>query len=242
MALLYYTHHVKYVGKTTKEEKMKKYFDVISQSPLFEGIGEDILPDVLDCLGVKMQSVKKNQVIFAEGDVAKYVGLVLSGEIRMVRDDFYGNRSIIMHMEPSQLFAETFACAGLEHMPASFVASEDSDVIFIDCKRILTVCSNACSFHNRLIQNLLRIVASKNISYDRKVDITSQKSTRDKLMTFLTHESKKNGSNEFTITYDRQELADYLGVERSAMSAELSKMKKDGIIDYNKNHFIINQQ
>lgn len=218
---------------------MKKYFDVIARSDLFSGIEKEILPDVLDCLGVTMQSVKKNQVIFAEGDIAKYVGIVLSGEVQMVRDDFYGNRSIIMHMEPSHLFAETFACAGLERMPASIVASEDGDVMFIDCKRILTVCNNACSFHNRLIQNLLRIVATKTISFDKKIDITSQKSTRDKLITFLNHEAKKTGSNEFTINYDRQELADYLGVERSAMSAELSKLKKDGLIDYNKNRFII---
>ncbi|MBR6800355.1 MAG: Crp/Fnr family transcriptional regulator [Eubacteriaceae bacterium] len=216
---------------------MKNFFDVIARSDLFSGIDSGILPDVLDCLGVTTQSVKKNQVIFEEGEAAKYVGIVLSGEVQMVRDDFYGNRSIIMHMEPSDLFAETFACAGLERMPASIVASEDGEVMFIDCKRILTVCSSACSFHNRLIQNLLRIVATKNISFDKKIDITSQKSTRDKLITFLNHESRKAGSSEFTINYDRQELADYLGVERSAMSSELSKLKKDGLIDYNKNWF-----
>lgn len=240
MAKVYYTSGRKSVGKTTKEEKMKKYFDVIARSDLFTGIDTEMIPAMLDCMGVTTQEVKKNQLIFEEGEPAKYVGIVLAGEVQMVRDDFHGNRSIIMHMEPSHLFAETFACAGLEHMPASFIASEAGEVMFIDCKRILTVCSNACVFHNQLIQNLLRIVATKNISYDRKVDITSQKSTKDKLMTFLTHEAKKAGSNEFTITYDRQELADYLGVERSAMSAELSKLKKEGIIDYNKNWFVIN--
>ena len=218
---------------------MKKYFDVISRSDLFSGINPEMIPAMLDCMGVTTQEVKKNQIIFEEGEPAKYVGLVLSGEVQMVRDDFYGNRSIIMHMEPSDLFAETFACAGLEHMPASIVASENGEVMFIDCKRILTVCSNACEFHNRLIQNLLRIVATKNISFDKKIDITSQKSTRDKLLTFLNHEAKKANSNEFIISYDRQELADYLGVERSAMSSELSKLKKDGLIDYNKNNFII---
>lgn len=226
-----------YVGKTTKGEKMKKYFDVVARSDLFSGIDPEMIPAMLDCLDVKTQEVKKNQVIFGEGEPAKYVGLVLAGEVQMVRDDLYGNRSIIMHMEPSDLFAETFACAGLERMPASIVASEAGEVMFIDCKRILTVCSNACIFHNRLIQNLLRIVATKNISFDKKIDVTSRKSTRDKLLTFLSHEAKKANSNEFTINYDRQELADYLGVERSAMSAELSRLKKDGLIDYNKNSF-----
>ncbi|MBE6037630.1 MAG: Crp/Fnr family transcriptional regulator [Anaerofustis stercorihominis] len=216
---------------------MKKYFEVLTKCPLFEGIDTNILGDVLDCLGVEVRAVEKNQVILEEGEPANDVGIVLSGAVHMIRDDINGNRSIIMHIEPSELFAETFACAGVEVMPCSMIAATKGEVMFINCKRILTVCNNACEFHSRLIQNLLRIVASKNMSFDKKIDVTSQRSTKDKLMTYLLHEAKKAGSDEFTISYDRQTLADYLGVERSAMSAELSKLKSEGLIDYNKNWF-----
>lgn len=134
-------------------------------------------------------------------------------------------------IEPSRIFGESFACAGIEVLPVNVVASEDTDVLLIDARRITQSCSNSCSFHSRMIFNLLNIVARKNLVFHQKIEITSKRSTREKLMTYLLLEAKKNGSNTFTIPYDRQELADYLEVERSGLSAEISKMKKEKMLE-----------
>ena len=167
------------------------------------------------------------------------MGLVLSGAVRMVREDFYGNRSIVAHIGPAELFGETYACAGIEALPISVVADEDSQVLLMDCRRITTSCCNACAFHNRIIFNLLKLVAVKNLVFDQKIQVTSKRTTREKLMAYLLDQAKLRGSNSFTIPFDRQALADYLAVERSAMSAELSKMQKEGILVTKGSHFIL---
>ena len=210
---------------------MKENLELLARSPLFSGMEEGDISSMLGCLGAREMKLTRSDGVFWEGDPAQSVGLVLSGMIQVVRDDFYGNRSIIAAMEPGELFGEMFACADVEVLPVSAIAVQESRVLLLDCRKILTVCSNACSFHNRLIRNLLRAVAEKNILLSQKIRIMSQPNTREKLMAYLLDQAKKRGSEEFTIPYDRQSLADYLGVERSAMSAEISKLKKAGRID-----------
>ena len=156
-----------------------------------------------------------------------------------MREDFYGNRSIVAHIAPSELFGETYACAGVSSLPVSVVADEDSRILLLDSRRIATCCSNACEFHNRVIYNLLRLVATKNLVYDQKIQITSQRTTREKLMAYLLNQAKLQGSNSFTIPYDRQGLADYLEVDRSGLSAEISKLRKEGVLESEKNHFTL---
>lgn len=218
---------------------MKKYFDLILKSPLFAGISAGELESMLGCLGARKQSLARFEAVFLEGDPAGMIGMVLEGGVQIVRDDVLGNRSLIGCADPGELFAETFSCAGAEVMPVSAYAAKDSVLLLMDCRKMLTVCANTCGFHNRLVKNLLQVVAEKNLMLTRKIRIMSQKTTREKLMAYLMEQAKLCGSREFTIPLDRQALADYLGVERSAMSYELSKLRKDGVLDTKGSHFIL---
>lgn len=210
---------------------MQEYFDVVARSPLFAGVGRNELSAMLHCLGTRTLDVLRGAPVFLEGDPAESVGMVLSGAVQVVRDDYYGNRSVITVVEEGELFAEIFACANIPTLPVSALAVQDSRVMLMDCRRILTVCSSACTFHTRLIHNLLQAVAQKNLALSQKIQFMSRRTTREKVMAYLLDQAKRRQSDSFTIPYDRQALADYLGVERSAMSAEISKLKKDGMID-----------
>ena len=216
---------------------MEEYFDILSQCSLFFGISRQEMGLMLNCLGGKITCIAKGKSVFLEGNPARFVGVVLSGAVQIVRDDYYGNRSVLTVVSPGGLFGEAFACAGVEALPVSAMALQASTVLLLDCKRVLTGCSNACPFHSRLVRNLLQGIARKNLMLTSKIRCMSQKTTREKLMEFLLEQAKQHGSAEFVIPYDRQALADYLGVERSAMSAEISKLKKAGRIDCSGSRF-----
>ena len=218
---------------------MREYFPIIKKSPLFQNINEESLDGMLNCLGARTAFYSKNQTIFWEGEPAKYIGVVIKGKVQITKDDFLGNRNIISLIEPSQLFGEAFACADIEKLPVTATAVTDSQILLLDCRRVITTCGNSCEFHNQIIANLLRIVAFKNIMLNQKIELTSKRTTKEKLMAYLLMQAKQHKSRIFTIPYDRQELADYLGVERSAMSAELSKLRREGRIDYHKSQFKI---
>ncbi len=220
---------------------MKKYNSVLEQCSLFDGIRMEDLSAMLGCIGGHTVSVGKGNPVLREGDPATHVGIVLSGAVQMIREDYNGNRSIVAHIAPAELFSETYACAGVTSLPISFVADEDSEVLLMDCRRITTSCSNACSFHSRIIHNLLRLVAVKNLVFDQKMQVTSKRTTREKLMTYLLGQAKINGSSSFTIPYDRQELADYLEVDRSGLSAEISKLRKEGVLESEKRYFALKE-
>lgn len=218
---------------------MQKYFNILRKCRLFDKIDDADLIKMLGCLGTKVESFDKKYTIFAEGSPAKYIGIVLSGSAQVIQVDYYGNRSILIEVEPSEMFAEAFACAETESMPVSVVANEPCEIMFIDCSHILHTCSNNCGFHQQMIFNLMKDLATKTIAFHKKVEITSKRSTREKLITYLSIYAKKVNSNKFEIPFDRQELADYLEVERSGLSAEISKMKKEGIIDCDKKRFVL---
>lgn len=216
---------------------MKKYFPILRKCPLFSHIKEEHLPALLSCLGASVKNYGKKETILEEGRPARYIGIVLSGAAQMVRLDYYGNRSIVSNAEPSELFAESFACAEVSSVPISIIATEPSEIMLIDCQRIIHSCSNACDFHQQMIYNLLKNVAIKNLLFHQKIEITAKRSTREKLMAYLTLQAKKAGSRSFEIPFDRQELADYLEVERSGLSAEISKLRKEGVLTSEKKHF-----
>lgn len=218
---------------------MKEFFAILSQCALFDGIAQADLDKMIDCLNGKTIHVTKGSPVFLEGDPARFIGVVLSGTLQIVREDYYGNRSIMAVLSQSELFAEAFSCAGLAAMPVSVIALTDCQVLLLDCGRILTTCGDSCHFHNRLMQNLLRETAQKNLTLTRKIRYMSQKTTKEKLLAYLLDQAKQHGSNEFVIPHNRQSLADYLGVERSAMSAEISKLKKTGQIDTRGSWFCI---
>lgn len=210
---------------------MKDFFEILSQCPLFQGIERSDLDSMLACLDGKTMKIAKGNPVFLEGTPARFVGIVLSGTVQVVREDYYGNRSIMTSLQPGEIFAEAFSFAGLETMPVSAIAMKDSEVLLLDCRRVLTTCSNSCHFHSLLLKNLLQGMARKNLALSQKIRYMSQKSTKEKLMAYLYDQAKQQGRTEFVIPYDRQALADYLGVERSAMSAEIGKLKNSGQID-----------
>jgi CRP-like cAMP-binding protein len=218
---------------------MKKYLEILSKCPLFDGIRNDELPRMLRCLGAKVEVFDKKYTIFAEGTPARHIGIVLSGKAQISQVDYYGNRSILSHIRPAEVFAEAFACAATASLPITVTASEHSEIMLIECDHILHTCSNHCDFHQRLIYNLMKDLATKTVLFHRRIDITSKRTTREKLLAYLTQEAKEAGSKCFDIPFDRQELADYLEVDRSGLSAEISKLRREGIIDNKKNHFVL---
>ena len=220
-----------------KEAAVENSLEILKACPLFQGVQEADMEAMLACLGAKQYTAGKGTTIFCEGDPAVYVGIVLSGAIRVIREDYYGNRSIVAHMEPGEVFGESFACAGVRSLPVSVVAEEDCRYLLIDCQRITVSCTSACAFHSRMIYNLLQLVARKNLVFNQKLEITSKRTTREKLMAYLMSQCKLQGKEEFTIPYDRQALADYLEVDRSGLSAEISKLRKEGKLLCDKNRF-----
>ena len=216
---------------------MKKYLEVIQKCPLFAQINEEDTMALLGCLGARVESYPKRETIFAEGEAALQIGILLSGSAQVVRVDYFGNRTLLSEIEPSELFAESFACAEVAKIPVSIVANEPCEVMLIDCVRILHSCGCACGFHQQMIYNLMKDVATKNIQFHQKIEITSKRSTREKLLAYLAIQAKRAGSARFEIPFDRQELADYLEVERSGLSAEISKLRKEGILHNTKNTF-----
>lgn len=210
---------------------MEKYFAILSRCPLFAGVVPEEMGLMLNCLGAREREIPKGEPVFLEGDPAGFIGVALEGAVQVVRDDYYGTRSVLTVIQPGEIFGEAFSCAGVETMPVSAFALKGSKILWLDCKRMLTVCSNACRFHNRMVANLLQAVARKNLALSRKIQFMSQRTTKEKIMAYLLDQAKTQGSSEFTIPHDRQALADFLGVERSAMSAEIGKLKKAGILE-----------
>jgi len=214
-----------------------KQLSSLKKCPLFENINDGDLTRALACLGAKAEHFDKKYTVFAEGAPARHIGIVLSGSVIVTQIDYCGNRNILAVIGPSEIFAEAFACAEIDSLPVSVIANEPCDVLLIDRSRILHTCSNNCDFHRQMIYNLMRDLALKTIMFHRRIDITSKRTTRDKLLSYLSFQSKKSNSKSFDIPFDRQELADYLEVDRSGLSAEISKLRKEGVLESNKNHF-----
>ena len=216
---------------------MKKYLKILSECSLFKDISPDDILAILPCLGAKVTAFDKKYTILAEGNTAKYIGIMLSGSAQIIRIDYYGNRSIVSGIEAGDVFAEAFACAGIKRVPVDIIANELSEVMLIESNRILSTCQNNCTFHRQIIYNLMRSLAQKNIMFHQRLEITSKRTTREKLLAYLSFVAQKNGSNTFVIPFDRQELADYLEVDRSGLSAEISKLRQEGILESHRKTF-----
>lgn len=218
---------------------MKKYLNILKKCPLFEGIDDTELLGLLSCLGAKVDFFDKKYTVICEGNSARYIGIVLSGSVQIMQVDYFGNRNIITEIGEGDMFGEAFACAEMEKIPVNIIAAEPSEIMLIDSRHILLTCSNACGFHQKLIFNLMKDLAEKTLVFHSKLDIISKKTTSEKLMAYLMNEARVQGKNSFLIPFDRQELADFLGVDRSGLSVEIGKLKRARIIDNHKNHFTI---
>ena len=218
---------------------MKDFLPVIRSAQLFSGISEEELTAMLPCLRAEKKDFPKDAFLLRAGDTADAIGLVLSGTVLIVQEDIWGNRNILSKAGPGQTFAAAYACAPGSRLNGNVIAETPVTALFINVQRILNVCPAACSHHSRVIRNLLGELAGKNLRLSDKLTHTGQRTTRAKIMSYLSAEAQRLGTYDLEIPFSRQQLADYLGVERSGLSLELGKMKKDGVLDYHKNHFVL---
>ena len=218
---------------------MKEFLSVIRSSQLFSGVSEDELTAMLSCLKAESRDFPKDAFLLRTGDTAESIGLVLSGSVLVIQEDIWGNRNILSKAGPGQTFAAAFACAPGSRLNVSVVAEAPVTAMFLNVKRILTVCPSACTHHSRIIRNLLGELAGKNLRFSEKLTHMGQRTTRAKLMSYFSAEAQRLGRYEFDIPFSRQQLADYLGVERSGLSLELGKMRSEGLLDFQKNHFVL---
>ncbi len=218
---------------------MKNFLPTIRSSQLFSGISERELTPMLSCLDTKLESFSKDVFLLRAGDTTESIGLILSGSVLIIQEDIWGNRNIISKEGPGQIFAAAFACAPGSVLNVSIITETPVTVMFLNVKRILNICPSACTHHSRMIRNLLSELAVKNLLSNEKLTHMGQRTTRAKLMSYFSAEAQRLGKYEFDIPFSRQQLADYLAVERSGLSLELSKMKKDGLLDFHKNHFVL---
>ncbi|HIT34828.1 MAG TPA: Crp/Fnr family transcriptional regulator [Candidatus Faecousia intestinigallinarum] len=208
-------------------------------SQLFRGLDEAEITSLLGCLNAVERSFQKGEVILSEGSITENIGIVLSGMAVISCNDIWGNTSILGNVAPGSVFAEVYACIPGQPMLVTVSAVEDTSVLFMNVGRVLATCTNACPFHTRLVRNLLTVCAHKSLQLSQRIQHTSSKFIRGRLMSYFSECAKRAGSNSFLIPYNRQQLADYLNVDRSTMCNELSKMQKDGIIEYERNRILL---
>ena len=213
----------------------EKYLDIIESTNLFKGINSAERGILLECMNAKTENIKKGQIILLAGNKLEFFGLVFSGLFHIIRENYEGNRKLIAAMPPGGLFAEALCCAGVKISPVTVVAAADSCYMKLYFPRFLNICSVSCPFHVKFIENMTGIIAKKNLMMHNKMEILELKTIREKVMRYLESFSE----DDITLPFNREEMANYLCIERTALSHELIKMKKDGLIDYKKNRFIL---
>ena len=216
-------------------KNIKNIFDRIKNNPLFHGIEYNDFERMFCCIEAKTQKYKKDDIVLLSGGTISFVGVILSGGVIIIKEDIDGNIMLLTELTTSDIFGEVFACAGIDRSPVTVQVSEDSEILFINYKKIIAVCSSACGFHSKLIENMLSLIARKNLMLNQKIEILSKRTTRDKLLAFF--DMHRNAAKTFTIPYNREEMAQYLCVDRSAMSSELCKMRDEGLLRFHKNLF-----
>ena len=206
-------------------------------TPLFEGIAPEDRKAMLGCVGYHLAQFHRGDIVALEGENVKHIGIVLSGAVDMVKEDIWGNKTMLVRMGKDDIFGESFACGSDTLSVVTFLVSEDARILFMPFGRVMRSCAMSCEFHHRLTENMVRIIADKNRDLMRKVEVVSKRTTREKLLTYLSLQAQLQGTRYFEVPLSRVELAEYLCVDRSAMTRELAKMKADGLIDYDKNCF-----
>lgn len=218
---------------------MEKYIEILKRTNLFAGVGSEDISAMLHCLQARLVTFEKGEYVFHEGEHLHHITVLVKGKLLIQQDDFWGNRNIIHVVRIGEMFGEAYVAPESGLLPNDVVAEEDSAVIFFDIRKILTVCSSVCRFHTMVIQNLFFAISEKNRTLVQKITHMSKRSTRAKLLSYLSEEAKRQNKSQFTIPFTRQQLADFLCVDRSAMSNELGKMRDEGILQFEKNRFML---
>ncbi len=218
---------------------MDDFLYVIKRSPLFYGLRDDEIPTMLQCLAAEQRIFQAGESIFRMGQAATDFAMIVKGRGQVIRENFWGGEEGYEILEPGSLFGQEFACAQATVLPVGLIALEECEAVFMEYKRMINVCSLACGFHNRLLQNMLRILADQTVWMDRTIRHMSQKTIREKLLSYLSEEAVRHGSPSFEVPFNRKELAEYLAVDRSAMSSELGRLQKEGFLEVTRNRFVL---
>jgi len=218
---------------------MKKFIPILKRTKLFAGISEEEISSMLSCLDARLGEYKKGEYVLREGEHLSHITVLVSGELHIQRDDYWGNRAIVNRIGVGEMFGEAYIAPESGALLNDVVAVEDSAVIFFDLRKMMTVCSSACRFHSMVVQNLFFAISEKNRTLVQKLGHIAKRTTREKLISYLSEEAKKQNSSSFTIPFNRQQLADFLSVDRSAMSNELCKMRDEGLLEFEKNQFML---
>ena len=216
---------------------MKEIFDIVKNNNLFEGIILSDFAKMMTCLSPIRKKFSKGEMVLNTGDRVDHIYIVLSGSVKIVKNDIDGKENILTELSVSEIFGEVFSCANILHSPVTVITLEDSEVLFLDYKKSVTSCQSACCYHSKLIANMLKLLANKNMMLQQKIELLSKRTTRERLLLYF--EMHRGTEKKFTIPHSRENLASYLCVDRSAMSNEFSKMQKEGMIKYSKNQFEI---
>ena len=216
---------------------MEKYIPVLKRTQLFSGVAEREIAAMLSCLDARIKKYSKGESVVRHGEYLSSIMVLVDGNLHVQREDFWGNRSIIQNICAGEMFGEAYLSPESGAILNDVAAASDSTVIFFDVKRIITTCSSACRFHSMVVQNLFFALSEKNRRLVQKIGHMAKRTTREKLLSYLSDEARRQNSVDFSIPFNRQELADFLSVDRSAMSAELSKMKDEGLIEFERNKF-----
>lgn len=216
---------------------MKKFIPILKNTKLFAGVSKEEIVGMLSCLDARMQTYKKGEYVLRQGEHLNYIMVLVEGELHIQHDDYWGNRAIVNRIDIGEMFGEAYIAPESGALLNDVIAVEDSTVIFFDVRKIITICSNGCRFHSMVVQNLFCAISEKNRCLLQKLGHMSKRTTREKLISYLSEEAKRQSSAIFTIPFNRQQLADFLSVDRSAMSNELCKMRDEGLLEFEKNQF-----
>lgn len=216
---------------------MKKYIKILKKSRIFAGVSEDEIEAMLSCLNARVLSFKKGEYVLRQGEMISDILILVEGSLHVQREDYWGNLSILSHVDVGEMFGEAYVAPESGPLMNDVVAVEDSTVMLFDVRRIVTTCPSACRFHSLVVQNMFFAISEKNRRLVGKLGHMSRRTTREKLISYLSEESQKQRSSSFTIPFTRQQLADYLSVDRSAMSSELCRMRDDGLIEFERSRF-----
>lgn len=215
---------------------------ILYRCPLFRGIKEDDIEGMLGCLSARKEMFASRDAVYLNGDRIEEVGIVVEGEVQVVRDDFEGRRAILAHIGPGEVFGEAYGCLPDTELPVSVECVRDCTVLFLNYHKVLTTCDASCVFHQRLIENMVALLAAKNVRLNQKLECLEKRTTREKLLAYINQEQKRQKTSRIMLPFSKKDLADYLCVDRSGMMVELKKLRTEGILTVDKNIIAIGEK
>ena len=218
---------------------MIHFLSLLKDTQLFKGLTEEEIEKIFACLPAKSKRYRRGEYVFRQGDNISDLCILIEGKLYIQREDYWGNSNIVNAVEPGEMFGESYIAPDSGALLNNVLAVEDSEILFFNAKKFLTSCPSACNCHAAVIQNLFFAISEKNRKLVQKLAHMAKRSTREKLLSYLSEESSRHRSSSFSIPFNRQQLADFLSVDRSAMSNELCKLRDEGLIRFNKNKFVL---